>query len=64
MGKVAKKGRQYGAKKEKRGKQKWSKKAKEKRKQKMEARTYERVGSDEEMKEHEDLMKFGNYFSF
>ena len=59
---LLKKGKRFGAKKDKRGKQKWTKKAKERRNEKVMHYNYERIGSDDEAKEHEDLMKFGSVF--
>ena len=53
--------KRFGSKKEKRGKKKWSQKAKDKRKEKQMHFNYEKLASDDEVKEHEDLMKFGTF---
>jgi hypothetical protein len=53
--------KRFGGKKDKRGKPGKKNKAKEKRKEKMMHFGYEKVGSDNEMQEHEDLMKFGKF---
>lgn len=52
--------RKFGGKKDKRNKKdNRTKKAKESRKEKMMHFGYEKVGSDDEVHAHEDLMKFG-----
>jgi len=54
----------FGAKKEKRDKRaksKAKKVARDKRKEKQMHFDYEKVGSDDEMNQHEDLMEFGKF---
>lgn len=57
----------FGSKKEKRDKKSKKnkmKKSRDARKEKQMHFNYERLGSDDEIQEHEDLMKFGTYSMF